>query len=107
VATIVAPGGGAVAPAGVVVLIALESLSLSLLSGLSEGSLDQSAMVCSEMSVKGDPNGDLLDDGRVGESAEISSPVDLNLRCPLDCEKSDVDVAHDLEKFDESCLVSI
>ena len=70
VAIVVAPGGEAVAPAGGV-LIALETLSLSLLSGLSEGSLDQSAMVCSEMSVKGDPNGDPLDDGQVGVWAEM------------------------------------
>ncbi len=68
-AMVVAPGGGAVAPDGLV-LIALESLSLSL-SGLFEGSLDQSARVCSEMSVRGDPNGDPLCGGRVGVSAEM------------------------------------
>ena len=42
--------------------------------------------------------------GKLASGRKCSSPVDLNLRCPLDCEKSDVDVAHDCEKFDESFL---
>jgi hypothetical protein len=67
VATVVAPVGGGGAPGGVELM--LESLSVLLLS-ISEGSLDQSARVCSEMSERGDPIA-LNGVGRVGVSEEM------------------------------------
>ena len=66
VAMVVAPVGGEGAPDEVELM--LESLTVLLLS-ISEGSLDQSARVCSEMSDKGDPNA-LNGVGRVGVSEE-------------------------------------
>jgi hypothetical protein len=67
VAMVVAPVGGEGAPEGVELMLE-ESLTVLLLS-ISEGSLDQSARVCSEMSDKGDPNA-LNGVGRVGVSEE-------------------------------------
>ena len=68
VATVVAPVGGGGAPGGVELMLE-ESLSVLLLS-ISEGSLDQSARVCSEMSERGDPIA-LNGVGRVGVSEEM------------------------------------
>ena len=68
VARVVAPVGGGGAPDGVELMLE-ESLTVLLLS-ISEGSLDQSARVCSEMSERGDPialNGVV----RVGVSEEM------------------------------------
>ncbi len=67
VAMVVAPVGGEGAPDEVELM--LESLTVLLLS-ISEGSLDQSARVCSEMSDKGDPNALNGVLGRVGVSEE-------------------------------------